>query len=161
MAGAWMEPRSVELKGTTQDVFGLTLAGARVRAELVYNVWTSGTIDELTGPMLEVKLLMWSEDLAKSTAQGGYDARSMVALQRLASGFAEVVGASAAYLTDEITDGLPWEAVVERKSPEDYWVFDMAVIDKLPAGFAPVPDEYFQSSEQPDAYWRKKLLRGD
>lgn len=66
----------------------------------------------------------------------------------------------AIYFTDEVTDGMPWEAVIENKSEFQYWLFDAAIIpDHLKTHYDhPLADEFYKKDGNKKMLFARKVV---
>lgn len=89
--------------------------------------WTPKAISELEESWLEVSLLFWTEEIELDYRTGQLKDEIKSLVWSMLSKFSEEFKQTGVYFTNEVTDGIPWEAVVCSKKDE-VWAFDAAIL---------------------------------
>lgn len=146
-AATWLHVLSTDL--TSDDGYpprGPTLGTTIGRTELQFDplvyYWTSQVVRTLEAPWLEVGLLIESERIELShLEEPRYRPELEPVLLQLVAAFMPISIDAPTFLTNEATDGKPWDAFVGDDG--DPWAFDLAVAHAdlvwprlaLPSGF--------------------------
>jgi len=91
--------------------------------------WTPAVIPELTTNWMEIAILLWTEEIEMDHVTGEIKETYRSLLWQMMCALAEEFTQTGVYFTNEVTDGLPWEAIV-KKQYESLYVFDAAIIPK-------------------------------
>lgn len=89
--------------------------------------WTPDTFKELNGSWLEVSLLFWTKEIEKDYRTGQLKEIYKPLIWNMMKKFSDEFTESGVYLTNEVTDGQPWEAQVTCNMME-LWTFDAAIL---------------------------------
>jgi hypothetical protein len=90
--------------------------------------WTKEVITNLNESWLEISLLFETEELIESYDTLRYKTEVQTPLWHCMLTISNYFQEVGTYLTDEVTDGRPWEALVG--DGDGYWNFDAAIIPK-------------------------------
>ncbi len=107
------------IKTVEIELFGLSL---HIKPNVLG--WTPEVIKQLKEPWLEISLTFETNEIENSEFKIKNDAKIPLwnTMQRLSWQFHE----TGTYLTDEVTDGVPWQALLGFNN--DIWSFDAAII---------------------------------
>ena len=146
-AASWLDGTQRDL--LSSDGYGPTgpdlvvrVGDAEVGVRPLVHHWTPSTIRHLSVPWLEFSLLLESERIEEwEGTEPRFRPELESVLLHLVASFLPLSIDSPTFLTNEATDGHPWEAFTGGQ--EDPWSFDLAVVnsrltwprDSLPPGF--------------------------
>ncbi|WP_238557890.1 hypothetical protein [Paenibacillus shenyangensis] len=112
--------------------------------------WTPAVIPELTTNWMERAILLWTEEIEMDHVTGEIKETYRSLLWQMMCALAEEFTQTGVYFTNEVTDGLPWEAIV-KKQYESLYVFDAAIIPKsLHTVYKDLDEEQFMHMQTDD-----------
>lgn len=76
--------------------------------------WTPEVIPELTTNWMEISILLWTEEIEMDNVTGEIKETYRSLLWQMMCVLAEEFTQTGVYFTNEVTDGLPWEAIVKK-----------------------------------------------
>ncbi|ANF97861.1 hypothetical protein [Paenibacillus bovis] len=113
--------------------------------------WTPEVIPELTTNWMEISILLWTEEIDEmDNVTGEIKETYRSLLWQMMCALAEEFTQTDVYFTNEVTDGLPWEAIVTNQY-ENLYVFDAAIIPKwLQTVYKDLEEEEFMHTQTSD-----------
>lgn len=117
-------------------------------------------MEELEGSYLEVSILLRTEEIELDWRTGQLRSQYQSLIWRIMSKFSEKFKQTGVYFTNEVTDGVPWEAVVSGNN-EGLWAFDAAILPtELFEVYRDCPAEMFISMNEKVMYLVRKSVWG-
>lgn len=121
---------------------------------------TPEVIEELKESYLEISILLWTEEIELDWRTGLLRSQHQSLIWRIMTKFSEEFKQTGVFFTNEVMDGVPWEAIVSGNK-EGLWAFDAAILPvHLFDLYKDFPEDIFIYKDEKVMYVAKKSVWG-
>ena len=145
--------------GCNAPTVSINLFGIFLKVRPIVLGWTPKIMKEIKEPWLEISLLFEVEDIVRDFQESSLKDEVKKPLWATMVVISNEFSETGVYLTDEITDGRPWEAYLGCH--DDFWCFDAAIIPlAITDNNTCFPDNFFRKEVDKSLYFMNKVAWG-